>query len=218
VSMKIISYNVRGLGGGEKREEVRRLVDEKKPFVLCIQESKWNVVDDRMIKSIWGDTYCGYFFRPSTGASGGLITVWDTSRVEVWSTMSLDNILVIRGKVLPSAEEFVIVNVYAPIDLIAKREVWERLTNLVLNNSNTCICLCGDFNVVCSREERKGRGLVFRQTEDDMFNKFIADCSLIDLPLCGRLFTWYRGDGVSMSRLDRFLLSDKWCETWQNCI
>jgi len=40
----------------------------------------------------------------------------------------------------------------------------------------------------------------------DNFNNFIDDCLLIDLPICGQLFTWYRGDGISMSRLDRFLL------------
>jgi exonuclease III len=34
--MKIISYNVRGLGGFEKRSEVRKMVVEKKPFVLCL--------------------------------------------------------------------------------------------------------------------------------------------------------------------------------------
>lgn len=52
----------------------------------------------------------------------------------------------------------------------------------------------------------------------DQFNKFIEDCSLIDLPICGRMFTWYRGDGVSMSMLDRFLLSHRWCAVWPNCI
>jgi len=49
VLMKILSYNVRGLGGGEKRVEVRRLVSDKHPFVLCIQESKLGVVDDLLI-------------------------------------------------------------------------------------------------------------------------------------------------------------------------
>ena len=39
----------------------------------------------------------------------------------------------------------------------------------------------------------------------------------MDLPICGRLFTWYRGDGLSMSRLDRFLLSVNWCSVWPNC-
>jgi len=179
---------------------------------------KSNVVDDRMIMSIWGDTPCGYSYRPSSGASGGLVTVWDSSRVEVWSTMSLGSILVIKGRLLLSSEEFVICNVYAPIDTTAKREVWERLSKIVLNNSDICVCVCGDFNAVRSWEERKGRGSVFRQAEADMFNKFIADSSLIDLPLCGRLFSWYRGDGVSMSRLDRFLLSEKWSEAWPNCI
>ena len=40
VPMKILTYNVRGLGGGEKTEEVRRLVLEKHPMVLCLQETK----------------------------------------------------------------------------------------------------------------------------------------------------------------------------------
>lgn len=68
VLMKILSYNVRGLGGGEKRVEVRRLVQEKCPFVLCIRESKLRVVDDFLIKSIWGDAPCSYSFQPSVGA------------------------------------------------------------------------------------------------------------------------------------------------------
>jgi hypothetical protein len=40
VLMKLISWNVRGLGGFEKRREVRQLVREKCPFIFCIQESK----------------------------------------------------------------------------------------------------------------------------------------------------------------------------------
>jgi len=38
------------------------------------------------------------------------------------------------------------------------------------------------------------------------------------MPICGRLFTWYRGDVVPMSRLGCLLLSEKWCEVWPNCI
>ena len=85
-----------------------------------------------------------------------------------------------------------------------------------------CVCVCvlggGDFDSVRSSDEKKGRGSTFRQVEADHFNKFIEDCSLIDLPIYGRLFTWYRRDGVSMSRLNRFLLSYRWCEVWPNCI
>ena len=67
-------------------------------------------------------------------------------------------------------------------------------------------------------DERKGRSAFFRQAEADNFNKFIDDSFLVDLPICGRLFTWFKGDGVSMSRIDCFLLSSNWCQIWPNCI
>ena len=123
--------------------------------------------------------------------------------------MSFGHALVIKGKVIPTVEEFVIFKVYAPCDLMAKRVLWEFLTPLVLNNNDLCLCVCGDFNSVRSLDGKKGRGTVFRQVDADMFNKFIDDSFLIDLPICGRLFTWYRGDGVSMSSLDWFLLYEK---------
>ena len=50
------------------------------------------------------------------------------------------------------------------------------------------------------------------------FNEFVDDYVLIHVSLCGRKFTWYKGDGRSMSRLDRFLLSEEWCLVWPNCL
>ena len=35
-----------GLRGFEKRREVRKLVGEKSPFILCLQETKMVNVDD----------------------------------------------------------------------------------------------------------------------------------------------------------------------------
>ncbi|XP_024626603.1 uncharacterized protein [Medicago truncatula] len=147
-----------------------------------VSESKLTMVNDLVVKSFWGDTLFGYSYQQSIRASGGLVTVWDESRIVVFSSMRLDHVLIIKGKRL------------------------------------LFVCVCGDFNSVRSVDERKGRGDVFRQGDADIFNMFIHDSLLIDLPICGRLFTWYRGDGVSMSRLDRFLLSNKWCEKWPNCV
>jgi len=83
--MKVLSYNVRGLGGFEKRNEVHWLVQEKLPFVAGLQESKLEMVDNFLVKSIWGCSPCGYSFQPSTGASDGLLSVWDNNVVEAWS-------------------------------------------------------------------------------------------------------------------------------------
>jgi len=112
--MKVMSYNVRGLGGVEKRSEVCRLVREKVPFVLCIQESKLAMVDDILVTSLWGNSERAFSFQPSIGASGGLLSVWDTTVVDVWLTMSFIHVLMIKGRVILTGQEFVIVNVYAP--------------------------------------------------------------------------------------------------------
>jgi len=49
------------------------------------------------------------------------------------------------------------------------------------------------------------------------FNQLIVDNCLVDLSLQVRSFMWYQGDMRSMSSIDRFLLSERWCLTWPNC-
>jgi len=68
--MKLISWNVRGLGGADKRREVSHLVKEHQPFLLCIQDTKLPVFDAFVCKSIWGDDNVDYSYQPSVGASG----------------------------------------------------------------------------------------------------------------------------------------------------
>jgi hypothetical protein len=72
------------------------------------------------------------------------------------------------------------------------------------------VCVCGDFNEVRYAEERRSLRGDGAAVATQYFNVFITDNGLIDLPLCGRRFTWYKGDGSSMSRIDRFLLSEEW--------
>jgi len=37
---------------------------------------------------------------------------------------------------------------------------------------------------------------------------------LIDIPMIGRKFTWYRDNGTAKSRLDRILVSQEWLDLW----
>ena len=77
--------------------------------------------------------------------------------------------------------------------------------------------VCGDFNVVRCVEERRSFSSVPQHAGIDGFNTFIDSNLLVDLPLRGRTFTWFRGDGRSMSHIDRILLSENWCLTWPTC-
>jgi len=81
--MKITFWNVRGLGSFEKRKEVWKLVGEKKPYILCLQESKLQMLDGFVCSSLWGSSPHGYLFRSSVCASGGLLIMWKNDVVEV---------------------------------------------------------------------------------------------------------------------------------------
>jgi hypothetical protein len=79
------------------------------------------------------------------------------------------------------------------------------------------VCVCRDFNAVRFADERRSSRIGSHPLDHISFGRFIDDTFLIDLPLNGRKFTWYKGDGFTMSRLDRFLLSEEWCLSWPNC-
>ncbi|XP_057432617.1 uncharacterized protein LOC130725399 [Lotus japonicus] len=76
-------------------------------------------------------------------------------------------------------------------------------------------------NANIRREETERRWIFsssdpYRRDREE-FNSFIDDAELLDLPLVGRRFTWFRPNGQAMSRLDRALVSMEWMEAWPNC-
>ncbi|GKC19732.1 RNA-directed DNA polymerase, eukaryota [Tanacetum coccineum] len=64
----------------------------------------------------------------------------------------------------------------------------------------------GDFNEVRRKSERFGSA--FNVQGADMFNTFIANAGLEEIPLGGSSFTWCHKSATKMSKLDRFLISE----------
>lgn len=67
--MKIMSLNVHGIGGWEKRREVIKVKIEKRPWIFCIQVTKLEVVDEVVCRFLWGTEEVGFLFSPFVGAS-----------------------------------------------------------------------------------------------------------------------------------------------------
>jgi len=145
--------------------------------------------------------------------------MWDKTEVEIFSSFSFDHVLEVRDRFLKSNVDFVFNNVYAPCDARSQHVLWESLSARLAIYDGINICVCGYFNVVRGVEERRSSVSFTSLTCVPSFNNFIESNAMVDLlPLIGRRFTWYRGDGRAMSRLDRFLLSERWCLSWPNCI
>jgi len=132
---------------------VRLLVGEKAPWIVCLQETKLSAFDSSFVSSLWGNSSFNFSFRPSEGASGGLLIMWDTKEVEVWSSVSRTHFLLIHGRFVHSNEEFYLVNVYAPCGSRDKEALWGSLAAQLLLLRGKRVCVCGDFNAVRGRRK-----------------------------------------------------------------
>ncbi|GLU11324.1 hypothetical protein SLE2022_280790 [Rubroshorea leprosula] len=204
--MKFLSYNVRGLGGSVKRKEVGRVVRIERPDFLFLQETKLQKVDESVCRGLWYSDECDWVMKESIGASGGSICVWNNVNFVKLGEFVGDGLLGIEGIWGSGKVLCYFVNVYASQDRCKKARLWEELGTMVMEKGG-CWMIAGDFNAVKCPEERRGRTGVCPEMEE--FNVFIESTGLVDIKLANRRFTWYRPDGSSMSRLDRFLMTEE---------
>ncbi|KAL8458763.1 hypothetical protein ACS0TY_036319 [Phlomoides rotata] len=94
--------------------------------------------------------------------------------------------------------------------------MWDMIKFVALQNSEKCVCVVGDYNAIKEENERVGRAEFTDQRGIRLFQEFIELSNLIDLPLRGHSYTWYRPDGSCKSRLDRLLVNDQWLLNWLN--
>ncbi|KAF8408937.1 hypothetical protein HHK36_005007 [Tetracentron sinense] len=76
--MRIVSWNVRGLGRGERRLDVRVLLWKLKPDLIALQETKLEEMNDRVVSEMWDNRQANWEFVASMGASGGQLVMWDS--------------------------------------------------------------------------------------------------------------------------------------------
>ncbi|XP_058773230.1 uncharacterized protein LOC131647348 [Vicia villosa] len=108
-----------------------------------------------------------------------------------------------------------LVNVNASCNRVERQHTWDSLIRIKNSRINEEWCVAGDFNEVLRKEEHIGVGSHrdWRGMED--FRSFVEEMELIDINCVGGKFTWFKDNGKSMRRLDRFLLSKKLIEMWE---
>ncbi|KAL8506727.1 hypothetical protein ACS0TY_017576 [Phlomoides rotata] len=67
--MKMMTYNIRGLGSKVKRREIKKIIRD--------QETKLEVINDVVCKSVWGEGHVEWAYRKAEGRAGGFISLWD---------------------------------------------------------------------------------------------------------------------------------------------
>ena len=200
MKQRIVSWNVRGLNNPRKREVLKNLLRDWKGDVVCLQESKLDVVDQRLIRSLWGNVYAGWEALPAVNTAGGIILMWDKRVLEKLDVHIGEYSVSCQWRSLDDGFVWTGFGVYGPnLDTMCSY-FWEELLGL-WNRWSSPWCLFGDFNVV--RYPRERLGCTSFTTAMTDFSDFIDMTNLIDLPLLGGPFTWSSGsDSPSMSRIN----------------
>lgn len=74
--MKIISFNIRGLGGRVKKRELKQLGIYHKPDMVCIQETKLQTIDRHICAQLWPDDEFDWVGKSSVRRARGLLIMW----------------------------------------------------------------------------------------------------------------------------------------------
>jgi hypothetical protein len=216
MKLKILSWNVRGLNDPKKRVVLKNWLRKWKVDVICLQETKLDKVDGRMISSIWGNRFAGWEVLDAVNTAGGVLLLWDKRVVDrVDSKVGMFSVSC-RWKSLGDGFEWVGTGVYGPNRDDSRSELWAELSE-VWHQWSQPWCIFGDFNVVRFPSERRDCVRVTPAMEE--FSDFIEGLNLIDLPLNGGLYSWCNGvANPSMSRIDRVLVSTEWEEHYPDVV
>ena len=75
MNLKILFWNVRGLHERDKRLQIKNLIRMWQADIICIQETKMELITRGFVRSLWGCHYVDLVYLGSLGASGGILVM-----------------------------------------------------------------------------------------------------------------------------------------------
>ncbi|KAL5165050.1 hypothetical protein HKD37_18G050253 [Glycine soja] len=106
-----------GLGSGVKWSAIRRMTLSNNIDILCIQETKKEVIDKKLCQYLWGDSTVTWECVPSSNAAGGLLCIWNNESFSVERRVVGRGFIMLQGVWVKENKKVFIINVYAPCDV-----------------------------------------------------------------------------------------------------
>lgn len=185
--MKLMTLNVREMGGKIKQKYIKKLIIEEDIHILCLQETKKQDVTNEVCCSLWGYNDCDWRMVPAINMASGLLTTWRKDKFDLVNQFEGLGFLGIVGTWKDNGEQIVVVNVYAPCQSMLKQELWAELIRKKSVIHVSLWCLAGDFNSIRVAFERVN--LVHENhnpIDIRLFNDFISNMEVEDISIVSR--------------------------------
>jgi hypothetical protein len=122
-----------------------------------------------------------------------------------------NNFVALEGLWLLTNTTLLIIYVYAPQEIGAKKVLWDRLMEIIKRRNEEVIIMV-DFNEVLDAQERYGS--IFNSHHANIFKEFLYNATVVDVPLDGYMFSLSDNEGSKMSKIDRFFVLEGLLETF----
>ena len=83
MTLRLLSWNVRGLNNSQKIEVCKNLLKEWKCDIVCFQETKISSINVAFVWSLWGSPFIDWAILDVVQTSGGVLLIWDKMDVIV---------------------------------------------------------------------------------------------------------------------------------------
>ncbi|KAK2648340.1 hypothetical protein Ddye_015829 [Dipteronia dyeriana] len=211
--MKILCWNVRGMGNPRTLIALKNVLKRKSLYLVFLFETRLKASDVGSIKRQLG--YEGCFQVNCVGGSGGLLLFWK----EDWK-VSITSFSTGHIDARVSHENGVwwrFSGIYGCPGPNQRHNTWELIRRLRMVDNLPWV-LGGDFNERLRMDEKCG-GLMKAVSGMYDFWKIVDNYNLMDLGFAGPKMTWdnkREGRDNIQERLDHFFGDRNWVETFSN--
>ncbi|KAL5579343.1 hypothetical protein UlMin_011785 [Ulmus minor] len=210
--MKLLVWNVQGIGNPWTSNSLLSLVKTYDPDILFLLESKLDSRNVLFLRNKLG--FCDDYSVSRVGLSGGLILMWKANCVV--NVCSSSNFFIDAWISSTDILPWRFSGFYGNPDSKQRVHSWELLRRLRYAHSGAWLC-AGDFNEILNGNEKLGGGVKSQRAIDD-FRNAVDDCQICDLGFVGDPFTWCnnRPNDLIYERLDRGFGNIDWVNRFPN--
>lgn len=191
---------------------VREFLSQERVSMLCLVETKVNVLYPSMISDLMGMSF-DYALLPAIGALGGVLVAWNR---EDWSSPSqVVGQFSVTVHLIPvgvHSSPWSLSAFYGPVDEALKPAFLDELRH-THSSSAEPLLLCGDFNLIYRAEDKSNDRLNLRSMR--RFRRALDNMQVDELYLHGRLYNWSNEwRRPTMERIDRAFGMVAWLEAF----
>jgi exonuclease III len=184
---KLLCWNVKGINSVNKWTAIKSKIQETSCDIICLQETKRELLDLPYIKNFCPPTYDSFEYVPSERFSGGIISFWKSTRFNAHKIFQNNFALSLELVSTMSGASWVLTNVYAPCTVQGRLDFLDWFGSIDMADDIDWL-IVGDFNLIRKQSDINKQG--GNITNMLNFNAFISNLRIEELKLHGNRFTW----------------------------